>query len=390
VATAGSVTDTWSCTGGSSRKAQSIAAFAPAPTTLPLSVSITSPLSGATVSTASYTITATATVFPATVTSVDFYEDDVLLGSDITSPFSYTRNGAAAGPHTLKAVATDSTSGTATSATVNITAGNTPPVVAVTSPATGGVIAAGSDVTLTATATDDVSVASVEFFVDNVSVGSDTTSPYNATWSNAPLGFHAVTAVATDNLDLTTTSAVVNVSVVANLGYGALSFDGSNDYVTMGTALGLGAQTFTLECWMRIDGAGVTANSGTGGVDVYPLIDKGRGEGDGSNIDCNYIFGVRSDYKLAADFEDYNSGLNHPITGTNAMSTGAWHHCAATYDGSWWRFYIDGVADASLQVTGGGNIQVPRYDSIQHFALGTAMTSTGTSSGAFNPKSEVR
>jgi hypothetical protein len=164
---------------------------------------------------------------------------------------------------------------------------------------------------------------------------------------------------------------------------GALSFDGANDYVTMGAAPGLGATNFTLECWMRIDGAGVVANSGTGGIDVYPLIDKGRGEGDGSNVDCNYIFGVQADNRLAADFEDFSSGLNHPVIGTAVLSTGVWHHCAVTYDGSWWRLYIDGVADTSLQVTGGGNIQVPRYDSIQHFALGTAMNSSGVSSGAF-------
>ena len=152
----------------------------------------------------------------------------------------------------------------------------------------------------------------------------------------------------------------------------------------MGTAPGLGTQTFTLECWMRIDGAGVTASSGTGGVNIDPLIDKGRGEGDGSNVDCNYTFGVQADSRLAADFEDFNNGLNHPIIGTVALSAGVWHHCAITYDGSWWRIYIDGVRPiTSLQITGGGNVQVPRYDSIQHFALGTAMTSTGVTAGYF-------
>jgi hypothetical protein len=385
VATAGSVTDTWTVTGGTSRKAQSIAAFAPAPTTTPLAVSITSPANGATVG-ANYTINATAAVFPGTITSVDFYEDDILLDSDTTSPYSYARSGAVAGPHALKAIATDSSSATITSATVNITVGNLPPVVAVTSPAAGAAITAGANVTLTATATDDVSVASVEFFVDNVSVGSDTTSPYSATWNNASLGFHAVKAVATDNASLTTTSTVVNVSVVANPGFGALSFDGSDDYVTMGTAPGLGSQTFTLECWVKHDPSGTgrtTASSGTGGVNIYPLIGKGRGEGDGSIVDCNYTFGLQADGKLAADFEDLNNGLNHPIIGTNAVPANVWKHCAITYDGGYWRIYIDGVLDNSLQITGGGNIQVPRYDSIQHFGLGTAMTSAGATQGFY-------
>ena len=167
---------------------------------------------------------------------------------------------------------------------------------------------------------------------------------------------------------------------------GGLSFDGVDDYVTMGTALGLGTQSFTLECWVQHDPTGTgrsTANSGTGGINIYPLIGKGRGEGDGSNVDCNYTFGLQADGRLAADFEDYNSGLNHPIVGTNVVPSNVWKHCAVTYDGSYWKIYIDGVLDNSLQITGGVNVQVPRYDSIQHFGLGTAMTSTGTAQGFY-------
>jgi len=260
---------------------------------------------------------------------------------------------------------------------------NNPPMVLLTTPAAGSVFAVGSSVTLDATAMDEGSVAEVAFYVDDELVGSDDTSPYSATWPSAELGFHALTAVARDNTGLWATSAVVNVSVVAEPGFGAVSFDGANDHIAMGAAPELGASTFTLECWMRIDGTGVTASSGNGGVNVAPLIAKGRGEGDASNLDCNYIFGVQSNNRLAADFEDMQSGLNHPIVGTAALSAGVWHHCAVTYDGSWWRIYVDGAADASLQVTGGGNVQVPRYDSIQHFALGTAMTSTGAAAGYF-------
>lgn len=69
--------------------------------------------------------------------------------------------------------------------------------------------------------------------MDNVLKGIDTTSPYSGTWSNVPIGFHAVKAVATDNGSLTTTSTVVNFSVVANPGYGALSFDDIDDHVTI-------------------------------------------------------------------------------------------------------------------------------------------------------------
>ena len=50
-----------------------------------------------------------------------------------------------------------------------------------------------------------------------------------------------------------------------------------------------------------------------------------------------------------------------------------WRHAAATYDGTTWRLYLDGALDAQLVV---GNF-TPRFDSIQHAALGTALNSTG-------------
>ena len=181
---------------------------------------------------------------------------------------------------------------------------------------------------------------------------------------------------------LTALAALQGIAA-AQSDFGALSFDGVNDYVTMGAAPALGASTFTLECWIKIDGAGVAASSGNGGISVYPLIGKGRGEADGSNVDCNYLFGVRSDFRLAADFEDLNSGLNHPVVGSIVLTTGVWHHCAVSYDGDFWRLYVDGVADTVLQITGAVNVRTPRFDSIQHSSLGTAMNSTGTASGFF-------
>ena len=96
----------------------------------------------------------------------------------------------------------------------------------------------------------------------------------------------------------------------------AVSFDGSNDYVTFGPAPTLGLPAFTLEGWFRRDGAGDTVSTGTGGVVAVPLITKGRGEADGDNRDMNYFFGIHgTNGTLVADFEDMASGLNHPVRG---------------------------------------------------------------------------
>ncbi len=160
----------------------------------------------------------------------------------------------------------------------------------------------------------------------------------------------------------------------------ALDFDGTSDYVTMGAAPALGLAQFTLEAWIKRTGTGQSTGSGAGGVTMIPLIAKGRGESDGSNVDCNYFFGLRAtDGVLAADFEDMATGGNHPVIGTTPVTSNVWHHVAASYDGTTWRLYLDGALDATAAANA-----TPRSDSIQHFGLGTALTSTGVAAGFFD------
>ncbi|MBL9105226.1 MAG: hypothetical protein JNL82_30045 [Myxococcales bacterium] len=156
-----------------------------------------------------------------------------------------------------------------------------------------------------------------------------------------------------------------------------LLFDGDGR-VHMGLAPDLGLDHFTLEAWVRRDGRGRTANTGVGGLKIVPIIAKGRGESDGSNVDCNYTFGFHGDV-LAADFEDMESGANHPVHGKTAVTWGVWHHVAATYDGAAWRLYLDGALDGEADTAGA----VPRHDTIQHFGLGAAYDSEGTPAGGF-------
>ncbi len=160
----------------------------------------------------------------------------------------------------------------------------------------------------------------------------------------------------------------------------ALEFDGTNDFIDFGGPLlpELGLDAFTLECWLYRKGPGTSADSGAGGVNAVPLICKGRGETDGSNVDCNYLFGIDESGVLAADFEDMNNGSNHPILGTTAVQNDAWVHAAVTYDGSVWKLYLNGELDNQETENA-----TPRYDSIQHFSIATAMNSTGAREGAF-------
>ena len=87
---------------------------------LPLTVTITSPLNGATVNT-NFSISASATVYPGSVTGVDFYRGATLLGTAGTAPFSLNVVNAATGAAALSAVAHDDSGHSATSSVVNVT-----------------------------------------------------------------------------------------------------------------------------------------------------------------------------------------------------------------------------------------------------------------------------
>ncbi len=176
-------------------------------------------------------------------------------------------------------------------------------------------------------------------------------------------------------------TATVTVTVTAPVTNYGLQFDGSNDYVTFGQATStLGASTFTLEAWVNRGAGGDLMGTGTGGLgsgtipQAYPVLTKGCGEGDGSNVDMNYWLGVTSTGVIAADFEADPGGQNYPVIGTNSFPTGEWHHIAATYDGQVWRLYLDGALDTELDL---GTARAPRDDSIQNAAIGTSLLSTG-------------
>jgi RHS repeat-associated protein len=100
-----------------------------------------------------------------------------------------------------------------------------PPTARITSPADGTNIAAGSSLTITASASDpDGSVSTVEFYdstVENgrILLGQSTTSPYSFTSNNVPLGRHVLSARAIDNagLEMWSRQIVVTASHVADV-----------------------------------------------------------------------------------------------------------------------------------------------------------------------------
>ncbi len=92
---------------------------------------------------------------------------------------------------------------------------NVAPVVNITAPAATITVPYTTVVPLRATATDaDGTVAQVQFFDGATSLGIDFTAPYQAAFTAPSVdGSHPITAVATDNEGLATTSAVRTINV---------------------------------------------------------------------------------------------------------------------------------------------------------------------------------
>jgi len=136
----------------------------------------------------------------------------------------------------------------------------------------------------------------------------------------------------------------------ANAMFGdALSFDGTDDYVSVPDSASLDSMNaLTVEAWIYIDSAG----SGYRGI-----VDKTAGSGDRS-----YNIGLRNG-KLEWGLANA-SNAKTTITDTVAASAGTWTHVAGTYDGSTMKLYKNGVEVASGSQT--GNVQ----DSSTYLALG--------------------
>jgi uncharacterized repeat protein (TIGR01451 family) len=183
-------------------------------------VMITSPQVGALfVGPANISIASTADDSDGSITQVDFYDDGNLIGAGTaaagSSQYTFVWNNVAAGNHSLVAVATDNNGAKTASSPVNIIV-NGLATVSITSPAGGTVFNRPASFTITANASHSIGLSKVDFYANGALIGTGTlagTNQYSINWSGVPSGVYALTAMATDNTGLTTTSDSVNVMV---------------------------------------------------------------------------------------------------------------------------------------------------------------------------------
>ena len=123
----------------------------------------------------------------------------------------------------------------------------TPPTTSVTAPTAGSTVS--GNVTVTATATDNVGVTKIELYADGALISSGTASPFSASWNSAAVanGAHSLTSKAYDAAGNVGTSSAVPVTV-------------SNGAVT-NPVVNPGFETGTLSGW---------TSTGTAAARLYP------------------------------------------------------------------------------------------------------------------------
>ncbi|MCG2584818.1 Ig-like domain-containing protein [Massilia sp. TS11] len=150
------------------------------------------------------------------VTLVEFYVDSALKASTNLAPYSASLDSTtlANGSHTLVAKAYDAANNVGSSAGVafsvnNVAADTTPPTVS------ASVSGSSGSITLTATASDNVGVSKVEFYVDGVLKGTDTASPWTLALDSTQLanGSHTLVAKAYDAANNSASSTALSFSV---------------------------------------------------------------------------------------------------------------------------------------------------------------------------------
>ena len=101
---------------------------------------------------------------------------------------------------------------------------NQPPIITISNPSKGNKYEKLTTITIDAIASDpDGTISKVEFYNGITKLVELTSAPYSYTWKDIAPGTYSLTAIATDNLNATTTSSPVEFVVWPNIKYDANS-----------------------------------------------------------------------------------------------------------------------------------------------------------------------
>lgn len=183
---------------------------------------------------ATHTVSSTASPFP-------------LNSGNLGLGASYATNFATAGTFPYQCNIHPSMKGS-----VIVQAPNAPPTVNFVAPANGKAFVAPGNIAVQIAAQDDVSVARVDYYRNNVFQQSLTSPPFNFGDNNLPAGNYTLLAVAVDNLGLATTSAPVSIFVVTNCTLVAPRWTAGTASLTVSNAIA--GQPYILDSYVQDPG----------------------------------------------------------------------------------------------------------------------------------------
>jgi hypothetical protein len=277
--------------------------------------------------------------------------------------------------HSKNSGGIESISGDAVFST-NSTTDTTPPTVSMAAPGSGTTVS--SAVTVSANASDNVGVASVQFMLDGANVGAAlTASPYQISWdtTTATNASHSLTAVAKDAAGNAATASAVTVTVSNSSGTGAALQDFKARCTAPGVVYCQGFDDATgfqqnVNIYSNTTYPGVfpvedatTGRSGTSlRIDIPPFQGPNMGKFDtafpgigGSGVDFYFQVATRISPEMLTGFQNFGwpTWKNHGFFNGNTSCTGLMVVTALNTDGKVPTATTGGCSNSAFYTNGG-------------------------------------
>ncbi len=148
------------------------------------------------------------------VSKVEFYADNVKIGEDLSSPYSFTWENPGIGTHMVYAKAIGENNSSAKSNYFGLKVTDGKPLIFLQAPMELYNYSMFDTVTFAAEAQDfDGTIQKIEFFANDALIGESTSSPIRLQWEGPDAGNYTIYAKVTDNDGNTAITPTINITV---------------------------------------------------------------------------------------------------------------------------------------------------------------------------------
>jgi len=178
-----------------------------------------------------------------------------------------------------------------------------------------------------------------DFIISTLPASSITTGSTNFVITFTPTALGTRSAIVTVNSSDCTSPNYSFVITASTSPASALAFDGVDDFVDCGTDPSLDITLGTWEAWVNL--STLASNS--------RIFFKENFNGGGLGMFESYYLASSGKFK-----GDLKIGVtNYFVEGSSNPTTNVWYHVALTYDGTYFKLYLNGVLDGVSAISGG-------------------------------------